>query len=460
MNCPECQTRNPIGSRFCRLCGTALAIQAGSLAEEEARQAELERAREQGAELLARAHKHLERHEADAAVPLVEEAVRLLPDSTAAHSLLALAYERAHRNDDAIRAMEKVVELNPDSQVDRDKLDRLRRGVHFVPEIAAEPTEQTDWRRWLPWAAGVGAMVLVVGAGTLLSRPSRPVPGVSRPVANPANPNGVPTTGQPVVNPTNTALLPTAPLNYSDPFLPQNPNQTPPQAPPPTTPPPQPTGAANGIPATPPVAGSALPGLGSSPGANANDANIRSVPPVVISPQGSTNRIPRETIDATPPPAGAPGSAISAGPPAGGSGETTAAAPPTQRGYIRIEFNDKDKNSGSDSRAENVSPTPKAGGPRPDTGGDPMLKAQALQSAGKWSEAIAWFRNAQFAGADTGECQQGIALCHQRLGEWDNARASYKRALDAYAKHRGTPRWRTAERGWNACRAALEVLGE
>jgi len=457
MNCPECQTRNPIGSRFCRLCGTALAVPAGSLAEEEARQAELERAREQGAELLARAHRHLERHEVDAAIPLVEEAARLLPESTAAHSLLAIAYERAHRSDDAVRVMERVVELNPDSEVDRDKLDRLRRGVHFVPEIVAEPEVGFDWKRVLPWAAGAGAMILVLGVGSWLTRPNPPARTTSQPRVPPINPQVV---GNPLASPTtpgNVTLLPTAPINNGDPFVRQNPPMNP------APPTPDPAQGANPGPSAPPVnppaVGNALPGLGGNPQAGQTpETSIRPVPPVVIAPQGTANRIPRESISATPPPDGGQGGTIAAGPPAGGAADTTSAAPPGQRGYIRVEFHDKNNPSGK--RDDDSNGSVRSGGPRPDPGGDPMLKAQAMQSAGKWREAIAWFRNAQFAGADPGECQQGIALCHQRLGEWDNARASYKRALDAFAKHRGTPRWRTAERGWNACRAALEVLGE
>ena len=76
-----------------------------------------------------------------------------------------------------------------------------------------------------------------------------------------------------------------------------------------------------------------------------------------------------------------------------------------------------------------------------------MLRAQTLQSSGRYREAIAFYRNAMAAGADAGECHQGIALCHQRMGEADAARDAYRRAIVAYERQRNTTRWRTAEKG-------------
>ncbi|MFM7322552.1 MAG: hypothetical protein ACKO5K_13650, partial [Armatimonadota bacterium] len=163
-----------------------MAPPAGTLAEEEARQVEAERAREQAAELLARAHRHLERGEAESAIPLAEEAARLLPDSTAAHSLRATLYETARRTDDALAARERVVALNPDSAVDRDKLDRMRRGVHFTPRI--EPVEEPDpRRRWIPWLAAGAAGIAALWIGFAVSTPRR-----TRTVAAPPAPTPTP----------------------------------------------------------------------------------------------------------------------------------------------------------------------------------------------------------------------------------------------------------------------------
>ncbi|MFM7321252.1 MAG: tetratricopeptide repeat protein, partial [Armatimonadota bacterium] len=172
-------------------------------------------------------------------------------------------------------------------------------------------------------------------------------------------------------------------------------------------------------------------------------------PPVVVSPVPPAPR--REAITAFPP-SQSPRETVSAAPPTGtaASGTSTPATPPADRGYIRIQINPP--------KSTPPDPAPDRGGPREETG-DPLLKAQTLQSVGKWREAIAWFRNAEFAGADPGDCNQGMALCHQRLAEWDSARASYRKAIAAFEKHRGTPRWRIAERSWSACKAALEVLG-
>ncbi len=440
MNCSHCQTRNPIGSRYCRQCGTEMAPPAGTLAEEEARQVEAERTREQAAELLARAHRHFERGETESAIPLAEEASRLLPESTAAHSLRATLYEAARRTEEALAAQERVVALNPDSAVDRDKLDRMRRGVHFAPRIETVDAEEPR-RRWIPWLAAGAAGIAALWIGFAISNPrekrtdsTAPTPSqVQAPTPTPANPTWSPVS--PTGTPPRMAMTtspPAGPVN--DPFE----RRVSPPTPAPPTPDPAANPASGAVPPT-------LPGIGQAP------PTFTPVPPVVVSPVPPAQR--PNSISAFPPAQG-PRETVPAAPPAGtgatGTGGTTPAAPPTNNSYIRIQINPPKQSP--------PEPAPDRGGPREDAG-DPLLKAQTLQAAGKWREAIAWFRNAEFAGAEPGDCHQGVALCHQRLAEWDNARASYRKAIAAFEKHRGTPRWRIAERSWSACKAALEVLG-
>jgi Flp pilus assembly protein TadD len=89
-----------------------------------------------------------------------------------------------------------------------------------------------------------------------------------------------------------------------------------------------------------------------------------------------------------------------------------------------------------------------------------LLRAQTLQVAGKYREAITAFREALAAGAVAGDVQQGIALCHQRLGEKAPARSAYQQAIVAFeAQVRGGRRVEQAQRGISVCRAALDVLG-
>ena len=120
MNCPGCRARNPIGNKFCRECGQKIPLEENVLVQEEAQQAEVERARERVAQLLTKAFTLSQQGKPGDALPLAEEAVELLPTSTSALTLCSTLYERLGHNDKAIAMMEKVVVLNPDSAVDVD----------------------------------------------------------------------------------------------------------------------------------------------------------------------------------------------------------------------------------------------------------------------------------------------------------------------------------------------------
>lgn len=422
MNCSNCKTRNPIGSNFCRNCGGSLTAPTGSLAEEEARRVEEERTREQVAELLTRAFGLSERNQVADAIPLAEEASRLLPTSTAAHALCATLYERARRNEDAIAAMEKVVELNPDSAVDRDKLERMRRGVHWAPRREPAP-EEKERPRWLPFAAAAGVFALVCVLGVVVLRGSassrtrtpRSLVKVDAPPATVFVPAATPAPNllSPTPMPGWTSPTPAPAVvdnGRSDPFAPIG-SRPMGQAVAPTPGPQLPNFTGGGS----VDARGTLPPLGGV-------QNAQSVPPVTV---------------ARPPQSDGAGNGIPAGPPP----NNPTPAPSGDSGYIRIQVN------------------PPKTGDKPADPSDPLVRAQMHQSGGRYREALAAYRSALDQGADAGECQQGIALCHQRLGEDDAAREAYRRAIVAYEAQISGARRRFAEKGLSACRAALEVLG-
>ncbi|WP_395143361.1 tetratricopeptide repeat protein, partial [Armatimonas sp.] len=170
-------------------------MEESTLVQEEAQQAELERARERAAQLLTKAFALSQHGNPTEALPLAEEAAELLPSSTSALTLCSTLYERLGQNEKAIAMMEKVVALNPHSAVDIDKLDRLRRGVHLLPSRPqiVEKTDATQ-RRWMPLAAalGVGVLVLAVGGAVLVKSLGKKGPGplVVTEVGKPANTPG------------------------------------------------------------------------------------------------------------------------------------------------------------------------------------------------------------------------------------------------------------------------------
>jgi tetratricopeptide (TPR) repeat protein len=92
-----------------------------------------------------------------------------------------------------------------------------------------------------------------------------------------------------------------------------------------------------------------------------------------------------------------------------------------------------------------------------------MLRAQSLQAAGRYREAIGAYQQALPAssGVSAGDAYQGIALSQQRLGNDGAARGAYRQAIAAYEAQVAAGRDAgAAQRGIASCRAALEVLGD
>ena len=447
MNCPNCKARNPIGNKFCRECGQKIPLEENPLAAEEAQQAEAERGRERAAELLSRAFSLAQHGKPIEALPLAQEAVELLPESTSALTLCATLHERLRQNDKAIAMMERVVALNPDSAVDTDKLDQLRRGVHLLPRrpttSEVEPVQQ---RRWLPVAVAVGAGILALGVGVTIVVRSNQSPVPRNPgtgmMGSPATP--APRTVERVSGNAPRSLL--GPLSAPhavrpDPFAPVGPT---------------PLGATP-TPAGPRAGRTTSPLLPNPRGVAPGLFNPGETPPFVLPgralpPLGGVQRS-QEPIIARPPQNNGQGNgpSIPAGPPQNnGQGQETGGntpPPPENPGFIRIR-----EHSGTGEPGVRTS----ANLPE-----EPLLKAQTLQASGKYREAILAYRDALSTGAVAGEVQQGIALCYQRLGEKSSARTAYQQAILAFeAQVRAGRSIEQASRGLAACRAALTVLGQ
>lgn len=473
MNCPGCRARNPIGNKFCRECGQKIPLEENTLAQEEALKAEAERARERAAQLLTRAFTLSQQGKPAEALPLAEEAAELLPSSTSALTLCSTLYERMGKNDQAIAMMEKVVALNPESLVDVDKLNRLKRGVHILPArptVATTETEEEGQRRWLPiaLAAGAGVLVLSVGIFALVnSQKKDPKPLVVQEVTNPQTPNVFPGTQQATINPLNPMtpagagpLSPPAMSGRTDPFAPigARPMATTPE-------PPRNPQRASGPRAGRPEGTPVLPNPREVPSSEPPRTGGMGVAPVTLENQGGGLRPgqlpPLGGVQRNPDaiPAGPPTTPVNNGQGGGApTGNQGGSEPPSEgTGYIRVREHQSNGNSGGAS-------TGKSSGEKPTTvsqqTGDPLLRAQTLQVAGRYREAITTYREALSAGAAAGDVQQGIALCHQRLGETAPARSAYQQAITAFeAQVRAGRSVDQASRGIAACRAALTVLG-
>jgi tetratricopeptide (TPR) repeat protein len=136
MFCTSCGTKNAADSKFCKQCGHELEKTTGSRVREE----DFDRALpedEQINALLERAYRARKAGDTAHAIVLCQEALQLRPDSTTAHSLLGQLYESIGEHDLAIRAYERVLQLNPGSIADRVKLDELRGGD--LPALRGAP---------------------------------------------------------------------------------------------------------------------------------------------------------------------------------------------------------------------------------------------------------------------------------------------------------------------------------
>ncbi len=147
VRCNNCETPNSLDSRFCKACGKELS--------EEARRA----GQEQLEKLVAEGFHLLNEDRADEGLLLAESILANDPDCVQALSLKGACLERKGLLVEALEAYERVVELAPDSAIDRVKVTHLRK------ELAekAVPAEEPDRRRALLIAASAAVLVIAVG---------------------------------------------------------------------------------------------------------------------------------------------------------------------------------------------------------------------------------------------------------------------------------------------------------
>jgi len=139
MKCPRCGRTNAKTNKFCRECGLRIEGLAGRDAEPQ--DGAETRTDEVGlGEELFRVLELFEEGDFDAAIESGEKISEANPGSASAHSIVALAYERKSQqeldsgNTDgarnylklAIAKYEKIIDLNPHSAADREKLATLR----------------------------------------------------------------------------------------------------------------------------------------------------------------------------------------------------------------------------------------------------------------------------------------------------------------------------------------------
>lgn len=149
--CKHCSTPNSLDSTFCKKCGTAVPA-------DQKREAavQLEGLVEEG--LVA-----LNGGRTAEALAIADAAIATDPTHLAALHLKSAVHERRGEIADALESAERIVELNPDSELDRIK----RNGLRSLLLSASTPVRPD---RRIAFAAAAAAMVLVACAGVLVAR--------------------------------------------------------------------------------------------------------------------------------------------------------------------------------------------------------------------------------------------------------------------------------------------------
>lgn len=407
VRCDNCDTPNSLDSRFCKACGKELTDDARRAGQEQ-----LER-------LISEGYRLLNEDRADEASLLADSILANDPDCAQALSLKGSSLERQGDLVAALEAFERVVELCPDSAIDRVKVTHLRK------ELAerAVPSGEPDRRRALMMAAGAAIVVVACGGivaalmargepagkadGLVASRESGPRVEAFGPVAQaqPLNareqpaqgaPNGQPQTGQAPAQGAETAQRPAPPLDPGG-VLPR----------------PLPNGEIGQV---PPVS---IPGLELKP-ENPPRGAERSLDPPPSIEQPSKVEQPKSEPERDP-------------------------------GVYEI-------------RVYTGSPR-NLGGGEPASEGDPNKLTALLRTArqqfqlGQYAAAARTYEQALRAGGDPATIHQRLGQCYSSLGQKAEAIMAYTRAIQALEQRLAqNPRDEAARHAVEACRQALKVL--
>lgn len=161
MKCEKCDTINGADAKFCKECGAAL---------------DLARHKAAVNSLLESALEAQEKGEYAEAMMAAEAALGLSPENAIAHSIVGVLEERRGNIAAAVAAFERVVELAPESEADREKLEELR--LRAAQKDVLDVGKSTRSQRRVEWvpvllfgAAGALIVAMVVYVGRLSSGP-------------------------------------------------------------------------------------------------------------------------------------------------------------------------------------------------------------------------------------------------------------------------------------------------
>lgn len=390
--CQACSKTSTLDSRFCRACGIELSAEA------------INAARLAHTELIDSGIGRLAEGRTEEALLIAQEALDQDPASADAYALLGDAHERKGNLSKALDAYEKVVELNPDSPLDRVKLTYLKDTVNKAPAPAK--------RRPLALISAAATTVLVMSVGSMLAVAAN----------KPTTPINVPA-DEPISN----QMVNSAPQVNRQESKPTQPEQAKPAE---------------------------------------SEGTTKIEPPLTkdheTTPSERVNRAPIETTDSRPvAPMRVNGPIGTAVPekqqkpatPARNVGDPDPAPvnskPAKNNGVIDIrpsEGSESDGQSSTDGAndANNM-----------------MRVGRQHFMTGDYERAADAYDRALASGADPALVNQRLAQCYEKLGRKSEAISAYNRAAEAYKRRieNGSGDKARNQAAMDACRAAIRVLG-
>lgn len=131
VSCPKCSINNTLDSLFCRKCGETLPTDL--IAGEQAKLKEL----------VTQGMESFQNGNSDEAMAIAEHAILTNPSYAEAYALKGMVHERRAQYAEALDSFETVVALNPDSTLDKIKLNQLRNAFAQRQALPAEPDKKT-----------------------------------------------------------------------------------------------------------------------------------------------------------------------------------------------------------------------------------------------------------------------------------------------------------------------------
>lgn len=425
VRCGECGKDNGLDGNFCRSCGHPLG--ADLLAE----------AKAENDKLVTEGFKLLSEGRLDEAQMIAGTAAENDPSNAQALSLKADCLERSGDIVGALSLYEKVVELQPDSALDRIKLDHVRK-------VLSQPVPAIPNKKRALGAA-VAAMMLIGSVGTLgaiyisgqnakntKSAVGKPVASNFDPVTGTNEVQTDPVTGRPLAPEVSRAEYERLLAQQQAGQASGNTNQTPATSTSSNNNPRLPEGRTNG--GMEPMEGDVAPlrpDVTIQPLNTAGNNNSR--------PATNTNQGSRQDPDPTPSNSQSTNS---------NNGSTTSRPNP---GTIDI----RPSNGGGSSVAGGSQPINDS----PTTAREMLAKARSLYTAGDFAKAADAYESAIRMGADPSVSNQRLGQCYQKLGRKSDAARAYQNAINAYERRvQNSPDDAAAKTGLEACKSALASL--